>query len=486
MRSQQRNPKGSSDAALIRSHQRGNLRAWQSLVQRYLALTWAVPLALGCSTDVARAVCLEAWRALLERLQSPTHDLALGPWLLEAARAATQRLVPEHAGATESTAFAPLGRRLLLQQRIRSMVRALPADWQPVVDALYYGPDADAPDRVAEQLGLTRTLLVTHDARCLRQVLRGLAQADPHWAGDGVRADEALASCDVPFWHLVSYASGQLSGAPLERLTQHLDSVAPDQPGCAACQANLSRLEQLLGLMHTDRSPAPPDDLLAEVEALPGQPEPAWPGRWTPLAPDGTRAQRLRARLASVLVPLALVALAAAAYLYWPQRRSARITELSPGSVTVRLGSGAPWIEAQPGQTLTQGARLQGSETGHAVVDFWDDSLLRVESSASVELARMHASANRRVVRITVCQTAGSASYASPPPISGASSRLRVELPGATVDLEGTATLSVLTDGSLFLHVHQGSARVKLPEAQIDLAAGQELVVQETGAYMVL
>jgi ferric-dicitrate binding protein FerR (iron transport regulator) len=152
----------------------------------------------------------------------------------------------------------------------------------------------------------------------------------------------------------------------------------------------------------------------------------------------------------------------------------------------VRLGSGAPWIEARLSQALTPGARLQSAETGYALISLWDDGLLRVESSASVELARMHASANRRVVRIAVHQTAGSASYASPPPINGASRRLRVELPGATVDLEGTATISVLTDGSLHLHVHQGAAHVKLPEALVELAAGQELVVQETGAYMVL
>ncbi len=477
-----------SDDTLIRAHQRGDSAAWNALAERYLRLAYATPHALGCSAERSSAIAREALGVVAGRLSGLEVDADLPALVVEAARAATPDSAPDLPTAATPSAFAPLGARLQAQHRVWQAVQQLPSECATLLSALHYGPLADAPDEVARTYGLSRQDMATHEAACLRRLLDALQSTGPLWTPtDTTRADEpAPADCQVPFADLVAYASGELHGPGLESLAAHLAGTGDQSEPCQSCRANLAKLERVLGLMHTDQTPELPTELLDSVQAMAEEAAAQPLGRITALPEADEGRGRTRVRVLSIALPIVCLLALAAGYAYWPRRQTGRLVEYERGDLNVKLGPGAPWLTGQVGQVLAEGASLESETPATALVRFWDGSLLRVQSEGSWRLERLRGSRNDRLVRLTLRQSSGSASYASTPPRNLASLRMRIELPKAYLDLAGTATVTVPAEGGLHVQIHQGSARLRSGAAFVDLVAGQEIYIQPDGTLLLL
>lgn len=475
------------DDTLIRAHQRGDGSAWLALAERYVRLAYATPHALGCNAERSSAIALDALGVLARQLPSLEVDADLPALVVEAARAATLAADPDLPSAASLATFAPLGARLQAQHRVWQRIQQLPPECATLLTALHYGPLADAPDEVARRHGLTREDMASHEADCLRRLLDALQADSPLWAPHAAApsSDNGATACQVPFTDLLAYASGQLHGPRLEALAAHLAGTDGAGTPCASCRADLARLERLLGLMHTDQTPELSPELLASARGLAEEAAAPPLGRMTAL-PETEHVRRAPARLLWLaLLVVALLGLAAG-YAYWPRRQTARLAEIELGQPAVKLGPGAPWLAGQVGQVLTEGAGIECAAPAAALVRFWDGSLLRVQSAGSWALERLRGSRNDRLVRLTIRQASGSASYASTPPRDLASLRLRIELPNAYLDLAGTATVTVPDEGGLHVVIHQGTGRLRSGAAFLDLVAGQELFIQPDGTFVLV
>jgi len=468
-----------SDSALVRSCLRGDAAAWNVLVDRYARLTYAVPTVLGCAPEVAGEITLTVFRSLAEHLPTLGQRSALDAWLVEAAREACLRVDESLGAASSAEAFAPLAARLESHQRVRQGVATLSAECPKTLAMLFGGPTKVTRSEVAQQLGLTESQVLARRAACLRRLLDELAATEsPQEASDVEGVAPAADACRVPFEDLVAYAEGELHGDALEQLAAHL------RDGCPTCCADLRSLEQLLGLMHTDRSTHPPQDVLVSIKSLWRTGHKLQSSQWIPLPQRTVPVRQVLGWLIAVVAVAALAVGAVGAYAYWPKQRTGSVVEMLQGGVRVKLGQGAPWTAARAGQLIGQGSRLEGSSSAIALVRFWDDSLLRIESDGEWAIRRLQGSRNRRTVRLTIYQAGGKASYASAPPTPDAPASVQIELDAVTLELVGTATVNVLGDGSVEARIHQGNARAQLGDQVIALAAGQALTVQADGTYV--
>ncbi|MCR4439106.1 MAG: anti-sigma factor [bacterium] len=134
------------------------------------------------------------------------------------------------------------------------------------------------------------------------------------------------------------YAGNDLPPRLQERVSRHLDS-------CAACQAELVRLQRVLAAGR--RCFAPAEEVAAGVRL--------WPRVRAELARDRQRAQFARARVRLALVGVGLTVLVAGAA-FWLRdfaMRSAGESALQPAKKLVSQGAALPVVEGglEPGTT---------------------------------------------------------------------------------------------------------------------------------------
>jgi RNA polymerase sigma factor (sigma-70 family) len=82
-------------ACLVRSAGRGDQRAWESLVERYSGLVWAVARAYRLSAGDAADVGQTTWLQLVENLGRLRDPSRVGPWLATTTRRECLRLKRE-------------------------------------------------------------------------------------------------------------------------------------------------------------------------------------------------------------------------------------------------------------------------------------------------------------------------------------------------------------------------------------------------------
>jgi len=488
MRRRQPAPEPADDRTLIRAAQIGDADAWARLAQRYARLAYAVPHVLGCSLKCCTTVCLQALATLAQQLPELPAQAPLGPHLVEAARRAAAQAEPTLTRVASAAAFETLGARLVAQHRVWLGVQQLSENCAALLTARHYAQSEAATEQIAAQHDLTLDALYLREAACVRRLLDLLAADDPPWERRGALAAPPEAhDCEIPFSELLAYATGRLRGSQLERLAQHLSTDASHTEPCPGCRTHLARLERVLGLMHTDQTPDLPVGLTDAARDLLDRADTPPPVERLTALPELKRRREAAFRgilgaLATLVCLLGLLAV----YSYWPARQIGRLEQLENGELSVKLGPGAPWLGGQPGQPLAEGAGLESTTPVSALVRFWDGSLLRIESPGTWTVERLRGSRNNRWVRISIRQHSGTASYASTPPRDLSSLQLRIELPAASLDLNGTATVRIPDDGGLYLHVHQGCARLKWGAASIDVVVGQELLVQPDGTFDLL
>jgi RNA polymerase sigma factor (sigma-70 family) len=185
-----------SDAKLLGDCRRGDESAWESLIQRYQRLIYAIPRRAGLDEDQAAEVFQEVFTTLFRKLNDIEEPERLHAWLVTTARRKTWKLIsrenswqqlssPDDDGeGQDELANIPDGAilpdeallRLEEQHRIRTAVAALDERCRKLITMLFYQPEPPAYSEIAAMLGTSEGSIGPTRARCLRKMLRLLQE----------------------------------------------------------------------------------------------------------------------------------------------------------------------------------------------------------------------------------------------------------------------------------------------------------------------
>jgi hypothetical protein len=153
------------------------------------------------------------------------------------------------------------------------------------------------------------------------------------------------------------------------------------------------------------------------------------------------------------------------------------VSSITRGSLHIQVGIEGPVVAAKEGQLLYQWTHLIAAPDTVAVVQFFDGSWMRIESAGDWLIRRSEGSANGQIVRLSVTQEEGRASYVPAPAHPHLSARMRVELGKSSVDLTGVATLTTSDKGVTQLQMLQGRGRITSGGATVPILAGQNAII---------
>jgi RNA polymerase sigma factor (sigma-70 family) len=186
-----------TDADLVAACLRGEQAAWDTLVDRYAALIYSIPLKYGLSevdaADVFQSVCL----TLLEKLGSLREPRGLPAWIITTTSRQCWAVIRQHtreqgrmAGERELEAAAeppdplPLPEETVLalerQYLVRRAVRQLTPRCRELVEKLFLLGDvsgASSYQELAARLGMPLNSLGPTRSRCLGTLRRLLDEA---------------------------------------------------------------------------------------------------------------------------------------------------------------------------------------------------------------------------------------------------------------------------------------------------------------------
>lgn len=179
----------SSDKQLLLACRRGDESAWETIVNRYQRLIFAIPRRAGLDEDQAADVFQEVFTTLFEKLDEIEQPERLHAWLVTTARRKTWRAIQKNRGtrqsAEEETAEdelarmaddAPLPDEILLrleeQHRVRTAVAGLDDRCRQLITLLFYSAEPPAYAEVARSLGTSEGSIGPTRARCLEKLLR--------------------------------------------------------------------------------------------------------------------------------------------------------------------------------------------------------------------------------------------------------------------------------------------------------------------------
>ena len=163
-----------SDAALLQACQRGDGAAWETLVNRYQRLIYAIPRRAGLDDDQCADVFQRTFTLLVEHLDRIDQPDRVRAWLVTTARREAQRM------QQKSSRTQPL--------------IAEAYDEELETPAVLLDP-SPLPDEIVEELEeqhLVRTTLAMLDARCRQLLTLLFYQAEP------MPYDQIAAAAGVP------------------------------------------------------------------------------------------------------------------------------------------------------------------------------------------------------------------------------------------------------------------------------------------------
>lgn len=177
-----------NDTRLVKECLSGNEVAWSSLIDKYKALIYSIPVKYGLSqqeaADVFQATCME----LLTRLPQLREPRALPKWLMQVAhhecyrlKRLNQRVVsrdaepdlpePETAAIAES-----LVQQTQEEQMLREAIAALTPQCQRLVELLFFETPSRPYTEVAVQLGLAVGSIGFTRRKCIERLRRQLEE----------------------------------------------------------------------------------------------------------------------------------------------------------------------------------------------------------------------------------------------------------------------------------------------------------------------
>ena len=177
-----------SDSQLVKKCLVGNEEAWSSLIDKYKALIYSIPVKYGLppqeAADVFQATCME----LLARLPELRQPRALPKWLMQVAqhkcyhwKRQQQRIVSRDAQPDLREPEAPaVAESLLLQtheeQMLREAMAALAPRCRRMIEMLFFETPARPYSEVAAELGLAVGSIGFTRQKCIERLRRLLEE----------------------------------------------------------------------------------------------------------------------------------------------------------------------------------------------------------------------------------------------------------------------------------------------------------------------
>ncbi|HEU4834282.1 MAG TPA: sigma-70 family RNA polymerase sigma factor [Pyrinomonadaceae bacterium] len=183
-----------TDTELLIACRQGDESSWQTLVDRYQRLIYAIPRRAGLNEEQAGEVFQEVFVTLFEKVNEINQPDRLHAWLVTTARRKTWRLLSKerslHSAQTGENddadeVFAVVDNsplpdetlvRLEEQHRIRTALSELDERCQKLLTMLYYRTDTPAYAEIAAELGTPEGSIGPTRARCLKKLLKLLEE----------------------------------------------------------------------------------------------------------------------------------------------------------------------------------------------------------------------------------------------------------------------------------------------------------------------
>lgn len=181
-----------SDERLLEACRRGDESAWESLVERYQRLIYAIPRRAGLDKDQSADVFQEVFTTLFEKLDAIEQPERLQAWLVTTARRKTWRLIsrenrlqnPARDDEESETELDKLPDEALLpdevligleeQHKVRTALAALDERCRKLLTMLFYEAETPPYAEIAAAIGTTEGSIGPTRARCLKKLMRQL------------------------------------------------------------------------------------------------------------------------------------------------------------------------------------------------------------------------------------------------------------------------------------------------------------------------
>jgi RNA polymerase sigma factor (sigma-70 family) len=169
-----------SDRSLIRACRRGDVGAWQSLLDRYERLVFSVPRRYGLSPEDAADITQLTFTILIQSMDSLSEESNLGAWLITVARRHSWRLLDrnrrkvanEYAIRDDTSTLPASGEieRWELGEWLNHGLSLVSKDCRKLLSALYLEPEQPSYADVAERMGMAVGSVGPTRARCLKRL----------------------------------------------------------------------------------------------------------------------------------------------------------------------------------------------------------------------------------------------------------------------------------------------------------------------------
>lgn len=182
-----------SDAALVKGCRKGDQTAWNTLVDRYQRLIFAIPRRAGLSEEQAADVFQEVFLTLVEKIDSIEQPEKIRSWIVTTAKFKTWAVVRGSKGiyspGTEEEMEAemariednaPLADDLLIeleeQHLIRTALKLLEERCQQILSMIYLCDPSASYAEVAAAIGVGETSISPLRSRCLKKLEKVLTK----------------------------------------------------------------------------------------------------------------------------------------------------------------------------------------------------------------------------------------------------------------------------------------------------------------------
>src|SRR5205823_10519484 len=160
-----------------------------------------------------------------------------------------------------------------------------------------------------------------------------------------------------------------------------------------------------------------------------------------PTLPQGARRPQRRTLALAGAIAAAVLLVATASGLFLTRGASAIQARANltifQGAVQIRHGSGS-FAAARTNELIEQGDAVRTADSAHAVLTFFDQSVVVLEPNTEIDLSTLHTVSAGRDIDVVMQQTSGSSWHVVAHPI-GSGGHYEVSTPTATSTVHGTA-----------------------------------------------
>ncbi len=182
-----------ADAALVKKCRHGDQTSWDTLVDRYQRLIFAIPRRAGLSEEQAADVFQEVFLTLVEKIDAIEQPEKIRSWIVTTAKFKTWAVIRgskgQYSPATEEEMESemariedrsPLADDLLIeleeQHLIRTALKLLEERCRQILSMIYLCDPAASYAEVAAAIGVGETSISPLRSRCLKKLEKVLTK----------------------------------------------------------------------------------------------------------------------------------------------------------------------------------------------------------------------------------------------------------------------------------------------------------------------